>query len=261
MTSLRPALLVAVLLTPGLDSLAAAQAPELPRTIPPLDTAGDTRPLFWVSLDAAVDAQGEPRWDLFSFIFPSELRTRLEYVAERAAAEPGLDPREICTTTVVSGGPRPDSLGAVVEEALAILRGRVVALEEGFSGDSPATLLAIEVEERIRLHPSFSGADHLYLIYLHGRFDFAGTPLCNWHDGFEHAPAVGDRLIVLPRWKPADPEGRVIRAAGEAVFVEIEDGVTVAERLWDHDELRALPDLAALETLIRGKIAGPGQPR
>lgn len=256
--SLLAAALVAIFLGPVPVLPAAAGPPASPATVPPLDLReeGPERHLAWVSLEAAVDPEGEVRWDLFSTIFPEQLRQRLDFVAKRLEADPDLDPLEICTVTVTSGGPRPDSLGTLVEEALAIVRGRVVALEQGFAGERPATLLTIEVEERLRFHPSYSGSDYLYLIYVHGRFDFAGTPLCNWGGGFEHPPAVGDRLLVLPRREPMDPEGRVISAPGEAVFVETGDGVTVNDRLRDHDELRELPDLAALEALIRAKIAG-----
>jgi len=228
--------------------------PDLPATIPPLDLLAPGELPVWVSREAAVDERGEVRWDLFLGDFPDQLRRR----AEALARSPGGRPEDQCTTTVASGDfeEHEGSLDEVVDHALAILRGRVVARAEGFAGDLPANLLAVAVDERIQDSSSLSSGSELYVIYPRGRFTFGGIPLCDGLAGFPPVPAVGDRIVLLPHREPVDRERRVLFPSDEEAFLEGPGGVTASGDLSDRDEIRELPDLDALESLIRAKIAG-----
>ncbi len=224
-----------------------------PDAVPPLELLVPGELPVWISRAAAVDDAGQVRWDLFPPGFPDELRRQLD----RPDANPWSSSESGCLRTVVSDGTPPaGSMDEVVGSASAILRGRVSARVEGFAGDLPANLLTITVEETIRDSSALSTGPELYVIYPRGRFTFAGVPLCNGLAGFGPVPAVGDRMLLLPREGPVDRNRRVLSPLGEEVFVESRDGLWASEQLWDRDEIRALPSLEALEALVRAKISG-----
>jgi hypothetical protein len=151
----------------------------------------------WVSERAAIDEQGALRFDLFSEGTQFSLRHLLE-----------RNPGDSCVTsrglpfTHYSADPTLDRL---VEKARIIIGGRVVATSQGFYGGSPATLLAVKVDARLKEQWSLTRGQIVYIVFRTATIRTKSGMLCSTTFPLQvSVPAPGDRVLAFALAPPND---------------------------------------------------------
>lgn len=92
--------------------------------------------------------------------------------------------------------PRLLALEALEKNALSIITGRIVAIDQGFFEGSPASMLRVTPTEVIRTSPQFDTAGDLYVYYPAATFSVGDTQLCSMARAHRTVPVVGDELVV-----------------------------------------------------------------
>jgi len=208
---------------------------------------------LWVPAAALLDDAGEPRWDAIDARLAEQLRRAASSFLEHG---PGS-----CSTTIACGlaPARPYfSLQDLVDHASAAYRGRVVAVEDGFTGgSSPSRLLDVSVQRILWAHDGMPRTEVIRVLYPRGEFDFAGIPLCHYAAGFDRLAEVGDDLLLFAYEPPVDRASTVLVPEPEQIVFAIPaGGAEPLTRLTDGDEVRDAGSLDGVEDLVRRKLAG-----
>lgn len=162
-------------------------------------------------IDSAASALGIDSGSLLA----ATRRTRaiLEYRMRRL----GEEPRDENGCFEAAGGPFEANLSRgeapissfeeVLLRAHTVLRGRVIAVDEGFVANRFGTLVRFEVQENLGPHFATAEAGDI-LDYVDRRFSIenAGARLCAERPGFV-LPAKGDEILVLTA-PPVDSKSR-----------------------------------------------------
>lgn len=122
----------------------------------------------WIAAHAVVDPDGSIRQSVDSLtrrFLASETRVR----RMGKSAEGECDTMEVRAFRAADGAPYR-TVDALLEHALTIYRGKVTGLTSGFSQGLPSTLVAVEIEDPVRLDSRFPSSGTVYVTF--GGADF-----------------------------------------------------------------------------------------
>lgn len=203
-----PILVVALwpLLLAGLVDLTASQSGEVPVYI--ASRFGPSSYAAWISSRSVVNSEGSLNPDTL----PSGLRRSVQEQIENGDYE-----KQGCIQTlevsVDQTGPikARRTLADLIGNSIAIIHGTVTAIDYGFgSYGTPALLLKIQVDERIKGTDKIADSPYLYFEYPVASFQAGGTRFCKKDRRWPEPPEIGDRVMFFPYREPGDLAGRVI---------------------------------------------------
>lgn len=231
-----------------------------------------TEPL-WVSAEAATGDDGQLVWDYFSSGDREVLKPLIERIdagtveekvlvaRQKLAQEDGSPylPQRLCPTLDVwidepdweEARPR-DSFVDLVQHARAIYKGEVTALEQGFLGAVPHTLMKVEVQDVLRSSEDFAASNHLYVAYPYAAFAIGSRVFCTDDPGYGYyRPQLGDKLLIFPNYGPLD-EGEILikPEPGEILAEKASGSMALPSTL---GEEFAGKDLQAIQEAAEGK--------
>jgi hypothetical protein len=168
---------------------------------------GPTSPAVWVSASSAVDAQGH----LIRDSLPGLARIGLEQ--QLASGDYRTNQCVTFLGTVADhAGPvmRHSSLKELTQNSVAILRGTVTDIDQGFAVGQPALLLEVQVAERIKDTGKFPDFPRIYIPYFKAEFKVGEYRFCNRDSRWPDPPKIGDELLLFPYRAPYDDAGQVL---------------------------------------------------
>lgn len=187
---------------------------------PALTIAGQQQPFFF-SAASVTDTEGRLRWEAVPESARDLLRVQVARLPNRGlgSASEGSQPCPTHTTISHWGEAPPHrTFDELLASADAVYRGRIKSVTPGFLLQSPATLLAIDVERAVRREASYPSGDTIYITHLVADFSIAGTRFCDYgpNDGF--VPQAGDDILLLANTPPDDATGMYLKTTPEQVF-------------------------------------------
>lgn len=255
---------------PAAGTSAEALAGDLPETLTNRDPSAQG--YLWISARAAATPDGELRWRLFGDSDRSLLRhegqsldralrrvagsslsqtpqpSALQPAAERA---PYLDKALCSRSTVLFSHRRDDKPRDTWEDlrryARAIFSGRVIAIDQGFQGGLPMSLLEVEVDQVVRSSDDYAHTGTFYVAYPYAVFTVGNQVFCRDEPKFEYRPQVGDRVVLFPSHLPRDRHAQMLDLEPSEILAQKPSGsVFLAEVLRSEEALQGLDDLEAL---------------
>ena len=196
---------------------------EMPRF---LDGKSATQ-FAWVSAEEILDSEGEIRYE-----YVAEWGTVVNRIENgRIAKRAGLDfvkeiSDEDCKTIMTLHGDAPIIRNTVefVQNASTVFTGRVIAIDHGFRGMFPGSLLKIEVDKIVKNSADVDMQEYVYVFTPIARFSVHGVNFCRGYADSEDRPKVGDRLLIISSSSVFDLGRTMVGAwAGQMIF---EDKVT-----------------------------------
>lgn len=160
---------------------------------------------IWVSVEAAVDNDGEINWSLLGeaaqSVFDSVLRNDV-YSRETLHFSPDVSGlRRECvyfgTEDFVVDPPEGPSVGEVVSEIPSIYRGKIVGIDQGFYRGAPGSLLEIRVVRTFKSSAEQPNPDEVYLYYPFAQFDIADLTVCKRDPRYPLQPDLGDEVFFF----------------------------------------------------------------
>ncbi|MEW6364161.1 MAG: hypothetical protein AB1714_05935 [Acidobacteriota bacterium] len=230
----------------------------LTRPVTSAETAIDMPDLFlsrlenqvtplWVSATAATTSNGDVRWDLLG----EGCHTTYEILRSQDAK--GYTSGRL-EDGCVQWGPRfrdrigvpRDTFNQLVESCTDILKGTIVAIDQGFYRGDPSSLLKVRAESFIKNRTVASDAGFVYICYPYAKFAIGETKFCKADERFEYRPRVGDTVIAFQFDEPLDVDRLLLDPDPESLsFENVEGRSDVPEsikRLLSRP-LRGLPEL------------------
>lgn len=181
----------------------------------------------WVSVEAAVSTDGRPHTDFFRYA-PNVVQ-KLE--RGLAAREPGgpLDPVNILGADDCSSFPviaidyrelgSKQRIQDFVASSRLVFAGRIVAVDQGFSFNTPGTLINVEVEAELRNITNRSLQATVYVFYPYARFSVGAERFCRGPSAT--TPKAGFEMVVFAD-VPVTEENVLWVSAEEVVFFDSE---------------------------------------
>lgn len=245
------AVLLPLLGTP--ESLAASQSGSIPTYI--ASRFGPTSFPAWISVRSVVDSTGA--LDLEAL--PIGLRASIQRQIESGDYE-----KQGCIQTLevsIDQPPGPvkarSTLGDLARNSIGILSGSVTGIDSGFgSYGTPALLLEIQVEERLKSSDKVADSPSVYFEYPVASFEAGGYRFCKKDSRWPEPPQIGDRVMLFPYRQPRD--------TADLVIVPLPDGFEmILQRKGDGplivpQALRNDPDLVGVKRLetVRERVTG-----
>lgn len=224
--------------------LAASQSGRIPPHI--ASRYGTTSHPAWISARSAVNSKGE--LDLEAL--PLGLRMSVQRQIESGDYE-----KHGCIQTLeVSIDPPPGpvkargTLGDLTRNSIAVIRGTVTDIDYGFgSYGTPALLLEVQVDERLKGSDKIADSPYVYFEYPVASFEAGGYRFCKKDSRWPEPPEIGDRMMLFPYRQPGDAAGQVIAPLPDGFEVILErkrDGTLILPKA-----LRDDPDLIGVKRL------------
>lgn len=241
----RHLLILALVCLPLFAESAALAVPS--GRIPPYIASryGPTSDAAWISARSVLNSKGELNLEAL----PPGLR-----IAAQRQIESGDYQKQGCIQTLQVNVELPPDLGArgtlgdLARNSLAILRGTVTAIDQGFgSYGTAALLLEVQVDERVKGSVKIVDAPYVYVEYPVASFEAGGYRFCKKDSRWPEPPEIGDRLMLFPYMPPGDEGGQVIAPfpdAFEVIFERKRDGALALPKA-----LRGASDLVDIKRL------------
>lgn len=175
-------------------ALVLAAALSIPDIIDYDPARGATTPL-WVRDSAAFTSDGRLRRELFNEAAETLLN---------ASAHDGDDCRAVWVQMCHEGNPPR------VDDAIAIVTGRVVERAYGFAAGSGSTLVRIKVETVEKASPQVDTSDGLLVLFEHATFRVAGRTFCTDSSVGTLPPTLGARVTIYVRRPPIDAHHQLV---------------------------------------------------
>jgi hypothetical protein len=200
----------------------------------------------WVSQSAALDQQGELRFNLFAEHLAADLRRHLDRNRDGNCHEALGHPIPLAAW--------PDhSLGEVVANAHLIVAATVTGITRGFHHGHAGSLLTLSTIERVKETVPLSNEDTLFLFYPGTKIRTSSGIICSVASpSAPSTPDIGDRVVVFMFGQPVDEQQRVISAsfAERHIVIEREGSGRVVPNHLTHD-LGANVDVDGLIQAVR----------
>ena len=203
-------------------------------------TGPRTEPV-WVAAEAAATPNKELNWSLFT---PSEAETLNQ---AKSSAE--------CSTVfeapvVERPNPKPNqTFKDLKDNAMGVYSGHVVNVIQGFFDGLPASLLHVEVENRLRSAKSVHQGE-LWVVYPYARFQIGDVKFCTGVESMDR-PAMGDRILVFVYGPPLDAGRKLIVPEPQEIFFEkSEGGLRLPKELAGDAELGTARTLRQIERAL-----------
>lgn len=236
---------VVLILSLWLSTTASAHESSVPESI----TVTGSREPFWVAARALADLPGKTGYALLDSRMEEHrmiMRDQLNKGDEGALAqksEAEQCPVRTITPFHTARDVPHDSWAAMTEHALAIYAGRITAVEAGFFGGLPASLLRVQISEVVRSHAAFPSSGHLFVPYPAADFDVRGARFCNTGSNTDYMPQISDEILIFAYEEPLDSSGRSLRTTeGNLVFLS-KGKLVVSRELTDRDGLLSFRSL------------------
>jgi len=223
-------------------------------------TSGPRIEPVWVSAEAARDPEtgglrvelfSESDWDQFRR-FAADIR-RLQEEAEARG-----DRRKDCLISLASGceermDPKPNrALPDLAEQAIAIYRGRIGGIAQGFFGGVPSSLLRVEITKSFRQSDQVA-KEVVWIPYPQARFQMGDLTVCGGSKGYE--PAEGDQVLVFVYDPPVDADHALVIPSGPEIFFQTAAGRLIVPDLLKKDrEIGTAGSFDDLEKLLRKRM-------
>ena len=140
------------------------------------------------------------------------------------------------------------TLGDLARNSIGILRGEVTGIDYGFgSYGTPALLLEVLVEERIKGSSKIADSPYVYFEYPVASFEAGGYRFCKKDSRWPEPPEIGDSVMLFPYRQPGDTADQVIVPLPdgfEVIFERKKDRSLIVPRA-----LRDDPDLIGAKRL------------
>ncbi len=221
--------------------------------------SGDPLRLWVSAADATTDA-GKIRWEGFDPAGRATLRAEVLQSAdlENAALQPVGErapylSEDLCSASTVIfshfGDERPrDTWEDLVRYARGIFAARIVAIEQGFLGGLPESLLEVQIEEVIRPSRHFATSPRFFISYPYAVFAVGDQIFCRKYPKFSYRPQVGDRLLLFPSHRPVDLHALLLVLEPSEILAETPAGqLHLPEILRGEKELLTVHDFASLQ--------------
>lgn len=222
--------------------------------------AGSRAEPVWISAEeAAAPEKGGLRWHLFSESDQGNLRRFMaeserlkEEQKSRGARESNLDcPIFLSTSEEGRIDPKPNrSFSDLAEQALAIYRGRIEGVSQGFFDGIPSSLLRVRVMEAFR-SSKLVAREEVLIPYPFARFKVGASTFCGG-SGALYQPATGDQVLVFIYDSPLNAARTLIYPRSPELFFQTSAGrfIVPAPLKADHD-IAVAGSLEGLEKLLR----------
>lgn len=241
----------------------------------PEEIYSNTSVRLWTSAKAAQDAHGKLRPDLFSAarlsyfesnsVAIAKLRSEAQD-AKTSQASPGSFEADCPGWTDAdvrerAGRKQASTIEGMVRNSIAIVRGRVVASEYGFSGEQPALLIGLEVERTLVASPELADSGRLYFVYPYAAFSAGGLQFCKKPNRSAARPEDGDEVLLFVFYPPVGLDRQLVLPDHEEVLFQHKGGaLSLPWRLATDPELFGKDGIEPLERLVERIIsAGDGR--
>lgn len=208
---------------------------------------GPTSPAAWVSSSSVVDAQGH----LIRDSLPGLARIALEQ--QLASGDYRTNQCVTFLGTVEDrAGPimGHSSLKELTRNSVAILRGTVTDVDQGFALGQPALLLEVQVTERLKDSGKFPDFPRIYVPYFKAEFKVGEYRFCNRDSRWPEPPKIGDEMLLFPYRAPYDDAGQALVPdydGYEILFERKESGqIVVPPSLKDDEDFVGVRDLKTI---------------
>jgi len=223
-------------------------------------TSGPRIEPVWVSAEEARDPEtGGLRVELFSESdrdqfrrFAADVRRLQKEAGARGAGRQG------CLLSLASGceermDPKPNrSLPDLAGQAIAIYRGRIGGIAQGFFGGVPSSLLRVEITQAFRQSDQVA-KEVVWVPHPQARFQMGDLTVCGGAKGYE--PAEGDQVLVFVYDPPVDADHALVVPRGPEIFFQTAAGRLIVPDLLKKDrEIGTAGSLDDLEKLLRRKV-------
>ncbi len=218
-----------------------------------------TQPVWISAEEAAAPEKGGLRWHLFSESDQGNLR---RFMAEserligeqksREVREPNLDcPIFLSTSEEGRIDPKPNrSFSDLAEQALAIYRGRIEGISQGFFDGVPSSLLRVKVMEAFR-SSKLVAREEVLIPYPFARFKVGASTFCGG-SGALYQPAAGDQVLVFIYDSPLDAARTLVYPRSPELFFQTSAGrFIVPGPLKTDQDIAVAGSLEGLEKLLR----------
>ncbi|HEX6099978.1 MAG TPA: hypothetical protein VF432_26945 [Thermoanaerobaculia bacterium] len=158
----------------------------------------------WVAAEAAIDANGDFQPSLLS-------PTNRSILDDNRQLNAGATECRIFVGTPHDSYSVSRTFDDAIGNALTIVSGEVVAVQQGFYTGLPGTLAAVRIAERLKTFGrADSAGDVVYVFVQEARIATPKGLICA--STFEALPPLtrGDRVIVLADLDPIDQDGQVL---------------------------------------------------
>ena len=214
----------------------------------------------WVSAEeAAAPEKGSLRWRLFSESDQGNLR---HFMAESERlkgeqksrgvreSDPGC-PVFLSTSEEGRIDPKPNrSFSDLAEQALAIYRGRIEGISQGFFDGLPSSLLQVKVTEAFR-SSKLVAKEKVLIPYPFARFKVGVSTFCGGSAAL-YQPAIGDQVLVFIYDPPLDAAGTLVYPRSPELFFQTAGGRLIVPGPLKTDRAIAVAgSLDGLEKLLR----------
>jgi hypothetical protein len=237
----------------------AAQAPSI---LEPKVERHEGPPL-WISAEAVADAEKIVNLDLVdSLSLRKRVERELRELGEPPAAEKTGDrgkpeivkipPSQCKFETYMedyqAGAPSGD-LRSLAGQSRSIVRGRLRAVELGFTFGTPSSLLEVEVTEVIKGNAPKSP---FYVDYPVARFKIGPLHFCNANRGFE--PQPGDEILFFDAAGPTDRKDILYVPRMDQIFFQSpKKTLFLPPHLKDTEDLKGASSLVDVIARLRSK--------
>lgn len=133
----------------------------------------------------------------------------------------------------------PSTLAEFVDRATAVLLGRVVGIEGGFTESGYAGLmLEVAVDAVAKANPDYN-LRTVFVFYPAGEVRIGSYRICRENNSLPAPPAIGDEVVLAPRRPPIDPNYPIVALLGSGVEIAFGN----AERMMTPRGLENVPEL------------------
>lgn len=152
------------------------------------------------------------------------------------------------------------TLPAAVRTARGIVRGRVVAVTQGFFGGDIGSLIDLEVEETLKAATGVARGKRLRLYYPAASFRAGSFAFCKADPAYPPLPEIGDDLLVIHRRPPLDEGRSILLPEPDGIFVQKPGGKVQAPLALAGDASLAFSrDMAGLASAVAAQLSGAHQ--
>ena len=244
---MRPRSLLPVLVAVFLPAVLPGAGADPSGRIPPYIASrhGPSARPAWISASVGVNAKGGLNMEAL----PMGLRR-----SAQRQIESGEYQKQGCIQTLEVEVDLPPDLKArgtfrdLTRNSQGILRGTVTDMDPGFgSYGSPALLLEVKVEERMKGSAHIADAPYIYFEYPVAAFEAGGYRFCKKDSRWPEPPELGDSVMLFPYLHPVDEAAQIIVPLPEGFEVMFErrrNGVLNIPKALQND-----PDLIGVKRL------------
>jgi hypothetical protein len=253
----RSAWILLALLLPAAEAIAASAPSDMPDTLFASWSSVPGRRWseypIWVKADAALDAQGQPRAELF----PPQSRETLSYYLALPATNGCIEILPLPDES--SNPPQRGDLRTGVTTSQLVFLAEVTDRAAGFQRSDPGTLLRLRPTEVFKSEDGPALAEY-FLFVPKGTVRAGAKTLCKLEPGYAEVPSVGDDVLVFVQrdWIDTAKEP-YLRTYGDGGAMISLHGDTVSAPALYAGTAKSLATRRAVVDQVRALTAPPGR--